>query len=96
MRLISTRDLRNTPGRIRKWLADEDLVLTSGGTPVAYMVGIEGDDLESVLALMRRLRAQRAVSHMRRQAVEKGRDAMSIEEVQSEVKRARRERAARR
>ncbi|MGH7556287.1 MAG: hypothetical protein ACREMD_00615 [Gemmatimonadota bacterium] len=96
MRWISTRDLRNTPGKVRKWLADEDLVLTSGGTPVAYMVGIEGDDLEGVLSLMRRLRAQRALSHMRREAAEEGRDSMPIEEIQSEVRRTRRERTARR
>lgn len=96
MRWISTRDLRNTPGKVRKWLADEDLVLTSGGTPVAYMVGIEGDDLEGVLSLMRRLRAQRAVSRMRREAAEEGRDSMPIEEIQSEVRRTRRERTARR
>jgi antitoxin (DNA-binding transcriptional repressor) of toxin-antitoxin stability system len=89
MRWITIRDLRNTPGKVRRWLAREDLILTSGGTPVAYLVGIEGEDPEEVTALMRRARAERAVSRMRREAAERGLDAIPPEEVKAEIRKVR-------
>lgn len=96
MRWITTRDLRNTPGKVRSWLASEDLILTSGGTPVAYMVGMEGEDPETVTALIRRARAERAASRMRREAADKGLDELTLEEVNEEIKSARSRRKTRR
>lgn len=94
MRRISTRDLRNTPGKVREMLGEEDLVLTASGTPVAYMIGIEGEDLDEVAALVRQARAQRAVSRMRRGAAERGLDRLSPEEIEEEIRRARARRTA--
>lgn len=94
MRWITIRDLRNTPGKVRRWLAREDLILTSKGKPVAYVIGIEGEDPEEVTALMRRARAERAVSRMRREAAIRGLDKISPEEIQAEIREVRSDRRA--
>lgn len=95
MRLISTRDLRNTPGKVREMLEEEDLVLTSGSTPVAYLTGIGEDDrIEELAAAFREARAQLAVSRMRREAAEEGLDQLSPEEIEEEIRAARQERSA--
>lgn len=93
MRRISTRDLRNTPGKVRELLEEEDLLLTASGEPVAYMVGIGDEDPEEVADMVRQARAQRAVSRMRRRAAERGLDRLSPEEIREEIRRARDERA---
>lgn len=90
MRLISTRDLRNTPGKVREMLAEEDLVLTSGSTPIAYLTGIdEGERIEEVADAFRKARAQLAVSRMRRQAAERGLDELSAREIEEEIRSVR-------
>lgn len=89
MRRISTRDLRNTPGKVRELLEEEDLLLTARGEPVAYMIGMGDEDPEEVAATVRQVRAQRAVSRMRRQAAERGLDTLSPDEIEEEIRRAR-------
>lgn len=89
MRRISTRDLRNTPGEVRELLEEDDLLLTARGEPVAYMIGMKGEDPQEVAAMVRQARAQRAVSRMRRQAAERGLDGLSPEEIEEEIRRAR-------
>lgn len=96
MRFITTRDLRNTPGKVRRLLAKDDLVLTAGGKPVAYLIGLDEDELEEVRVLVRRARAQAAVSRMRSAAAERGVSEMSPEEVDAAIRRARKDRARRR
>lgn len=95
MRRISTRDLRNTPGKVRELLGEEDLLLTASGEPVAYMIGMEGEDPEEVAAMVRQASAQRAVSRMRRQAAGRGLEELSPEEIEEEIRRARERRAVR-
>lgn len=95
MRLISTRDLRNTPGKVREMLQEEDLVLTSGSTPIAYLTGIaEGERIEELAAAIRKARAELAVSRMRREAAERGLDELSPEEIEEEIRSAREARSA--
>lgn len=93
MRFVTIRDLRNTPGKVRKLLAEDDVVLTANGKPVAYLIGVEDEDLEEVSAMLRRARAQRAAYRMRRAAAEKGLDRISPEEIEEAIRNARDERA---
>ena len=95
MRRISTRDLRNTPGKVRELLEEEDLVLTASGEPVAYMIGIDDEDPAEIAAMIRQARAQRAVARIRRRAAERGLDRLSAEEIDDEIRQTRGERARR-
>lgn len=90
MRFISIRDLRNQPGRVWKELERGDLVLTSNGKPVGVLVGVEQTELARTLATLRRVRAQLAVSRMRKRAADGGLDRLSPEQVDREVKATRR------
>ncbi|MBA2319919.1 MAG: type II toxin-antitoxin system Phd/YefM family antitoxin [Deltaproteobacteria bacterium] len=84
MRFVSVRDLRNTPATVWAALEEHDLVLTSNGDPVAVVVRIE-DDLEQTLAMVRRARAQQAVSQLREAAAQSAAAALSATEIEAEV-----------
>ncbi|HEX8276168.1 MAG TPA: hypothetical protein VF615_26250 [Longimicrobiaceae bacterium] len=91
MRFFSTKDLRNRPGRFRRSLRDGDVVLTANGKPFALVVGVEEDEVEEMAALLRRARAQQAVSRMRRRAMARG-EGLSGEEIEAEIHASRAER----
>jgi prevent-host-death family protein len=88
MKLLTIRELRNNPGKVWRELRREDLVLTANGRPIGILVGVE-EDLEEALATVRRLRAALAVTRMRREAQESGRDKLTAEEIAAEVRAAR-------
>lgn len=92
MRLVSVRELRNTPSDIWAALRSQDLVLTNNGDPVAVLARIEGGDAEATLTAIRRARAQQAVSNLRAAARVGGAAEMPLMEIEEEVRAARRER----
>lgn len=93
MRLISDRDLRNVPGKVRDALAQGDVVVTSRGKPYAVLMPVQDPErLEEVLALAARIRAQMAASAIRRRAVATGLDRITDQEIDEEIRRARAER----
>ena len=89
MKFLSIRDLRNYPGRVWESLQGREVVLTANGKPVAVLVGVEEDELEQTLILLRRVRSQSAVSRMRAQAAKTGLDAMSTDEIDADIRAAR-------
>jgi prevent-host-death family protein len=92
MKFVSTRDLRNQPGLIRKLAQKEDLVLTANGKPVAVLIGVEEDDLEETTRVVRQARAQRAVSRMRREAARRGVQRIPSSKIEAEIQAARSQR----
>lgn len=92
MKYLTTRDLRNTPGMVRDQVQDDDLVLTANGKPVAVLVGVNDDDLEETLQVIRQVRGQRALARLQRDAVARGLDRMTLDEIDAEIRAARRER----
>ncbi|RDV80420.1 type II toxin-antitoxin system Phd/YefM family antitoxin [Ammonifex thiophilus] len=97
MRFITVRDLRLRGKEIWEALrAGEEAVLTCNGRPVALLVGIEEGRLEETLRLVRRVRAQAAVSRMRERARELGLDRSREEDIGAEVRAVRREQRSQR
>jgi antitoxin (DNA-binding transcriptional repressor) of toxin-antitoxin stability system len=93
MKLVSVRDLRNRPGAVQDAIADQSVALTSNGKPFALVIGVDADeDLAEVEAAVRTARAQLALSRMRRRAARTGRDRLTAEEIDAEIKATRRER----
>ena len=93
MKFITVRDLRGRPGHIWNQLARErDLVLTSNGKPVAILSAVSEDNLEESLVAMRRARAVAAVEKLQTESVARGKDKLSGEEIQDEVKAVRKAR----
>jgi antitoxin (DNA-binding transcriptional repressor) of toxin-antitoxin stability system len=78
----------------RRLREKRDLVITSSGRPIAVMVEVgEGEDVEATLTALRRVRAQAAISRMRRAAADRGLDRLTADEIDAEIVAARRERS---
>lgn len=86
MKFVSSREIRVNPRPIFDSLETEhEVVVTSRGKPVALLLGVSGDDLEETVRLVRRARAQAAVSRMRKAAAQKGLEGMSQAEIEEEI-----------
>ena len=93
---MSSREIRVNPRPVFEAAEEGDeVVITSRGKPVALLLGISGEDLDETVRLVRRARAQAAVSRMRKAAASEGSETMSREEIEEEISAARSERAAR-
>ena len=93
---MSSREIRGNPRPVFQAAEEGDeVVITSRGKPVALLLGITGEDLDETVRLVRRARAQAAVSRMRKAAAREGSDSMSREEIEDEIGAVRSERAAR-
>ena len=91
MKFVSSRELRINPGEVWKLLRRErDLVITSNGKPLGVLTVAEEEDLEDVLAVLRRGRAQAAVARMRQAALARGLDKLSDEAIEGIIRKARR------
>ena len=96
MKFVSSREIRVNPRPVFQAAEEGDeVVITSRGKPVALLVAVNGDDLEETVRLVRRARAQAAVSRMRKAAAREGSQSMSREEIEDEINAAQSERAAR-
>jgi antitoxin (DNA-binding transcriptional repressor) of toxin-antitoxin stability system len=90
MKFITVRDLRGRPGQVWSKLARErDVILTSNGKPIAILSAVSEDTLEDSLAAIRRARAIAAVEQMQRRAAEAGADKLSLDEINAEIRAAR-------
>ena len=93
MVFITVRDLRTRPSQIWEKLRQQrDLILTSSGRPIAVLCHIDEGGVEETLAVLRRARAQAALSRMRADAAAQGLDRLSSDEIEAEIAAARDER----
>jgi antitoxin (DNA-binding transcriptional repressor) of toxin-antitoxin stability system len=94
MKILSVRDLRTRAAKVWKELPTErEMVITNNGRPVAILAAINEATLEESLSAFRQARAVEAVANMQRQSVERGTSKMSAEEINTEIRAARRKRA---
>jgi len=94
MDFVTVRDLRIRPADVWRRLREKrDLVVTSNGRPIAIMVEVgEDEDVGATLVALQRVRAQAAISRMRRSASAQGLDRLSPDDIDAEIAAARRER----
>jgi hypothetical protein len=91
MQFVPYRALRGEPSVLRKKLEDEgDLIVTVGGKPFALMINLsESEDVQDILLMASRLRAQMAVRSIRSQARKNGLDKMALKDVNALIKKTR-------
>jgi hypothetical protein len=96
MQFVPYRTLRNEPSALRKKLESEgDLIVTVGGKPFALMVNLnDSEDVQDILLLVSRLKAQMAVRSIRSQARKDGLDKMTLKDINALIKKTRAERKA--
>ena len=94
MRFVTVRNLRGKSGQIWKKLAKmKEMVITSNGKPIAILSPTTEEMLEESLAAIRQARAIHAVQTMQLKSVQKGLDRLSLEDINAEVRAARKSRA---
>jgi antitoxin (DNA-binding transcriptional repressor) of toxin-antitoxin stability system len=90
MKFITVRDFRSRPAQVWKELEKNDeMVLTSNGKPIALMTPITEGNMESTVRSMRKARTLAAVGAMQTRSLRNGNDAMTLHEVNNEIKAAR-------
>ncbi len=94
MEFIPYRVLRNEPTTLRKKLEDQgELVITVDGKPFAVMIDLAGgENMDDILLMVSRLRAQMAARAIRSQARRDGLDRLSEEQVEALIQKTRAER----
>jgi hypothetical protein len=92
---VATRELRNRPGAFQDLVDEDDAVLTSSGKPFGLVIGVDDENVEETVRLVRRVRAEQALSRLRKRAAEQGLDRLTDDEVETEVQAARRARSRR-
>jgi antitoxin (DNA-binding transcriptional repressor) of toxin-antitoxin stability system len=94
MKFISVRDFRIRPGDIWKQLkVYKDIIITSNGKPIAILNPVEQNNLDSSLTALRRARALLAMEDIQKEAINKGLDKITEEEIEKEIKAMRLERS---
>jgi hypothetical protein len=93
MEFVPYRLLRNKPTALRQKLHDQgELVVTVDGKPFAVMIDLgEGDNMDDIMLLISRLRAQMAARAIRSQARRDGLDQMSTEDIDTLIHETRQE-----
>jgi len=93
MQFVPYRTLRNEPATLRKKLASEgELVVTMNNEPFAVMISLGDENVQDILLMVSRLRAQMAVRSIRSQARKAGLDNMALNDVNALIKKTRAER----
>ena len=97
MNLIAIQDLKQ-PRRLKERLrAENELLLTSDGRPVAVLVNVDsGEDPESILQSIRDSRSRLALSRIRETARRSGASRFTPEQIDREITAVRKMRKTRR
>ena len=92
MRFLSIRELRSSTGRIKDMLSDSGkIVLTTNGKPTAIMIEVDEFSFEDLLDDLRAIRSRRAIRILQEQAVIRGLNTMTLEEINTEISASRSE-----
>jgi antitoxin (DNA-binding transcriptional repressor) of toxin-antitoxin stability system len=93
MRFVTVRDFRSRPAQVWKELAkNDDMILTSNGKPIAMLTPLSGENMETTVHTLRKARAAAAVTALQLQSVSAGNDRMTLQEINSEVRKTRQRR----
>jgi len=93
MKFVTVRDFRTGSANIWATLPQEqEMVITNNGKPVALLTPLSDKTLEETLEAVRRARAINAVKLLQQQSIKNGTDKMNLEEINAEIKKARKER----
>jgi len=93
MKFVTVRDFRTSSANIWKTLPKErEMVITNNGKPIALLTPLSDQNLEETLSAIRRAKAINAVKMIQRESIENGTSEMTLEEIDKEIKKSRKER----
>jgi antitoxin (DNA-binding transcriptional repressor) of toxin-antitoxin stability system len=93
MKFISVRDLRGKSADVWKALPGErEMIITNNGRPVAILAAVNESNLEEALSAFRQARAVDAVANLQKISLEQGKDKISMEDIDAEIRAVRQKR----
>ena len=93
MKFVTVRDFRTSSANIWKTLPKErEMVITNNGKPIALLTPLSDKNLEETLSTIRRAKAINAVKMIQQESIENGTNEMTLEEINKEIKKSRKER----
>ena len=93
---VSFRELRASTNRINDMLSEDGkIIVTKQGKPAAIMLQVNESTLAETLAMINQLRFSKVVNSMRLSAKKSGASEMSLDEINDEITRSRREKRKR-
>ncbi len=93
MKFLSVRDLRGKSAQVWQELPNEkEFIITNNGRPIAILSSVNESNLEDSLKAFRRTRAANALAELQQSALQQGKDKMTLQEINSEIKTARKKR----
>ncbi|MBM3705796.1 MAG: type II toxin-antitoxin system Phd/YefM family antitoxin [Actinobacteria bacterium] len=93
MNFVSVREFRTNPAKIwEKLKKDMEIIITSNGKPIAVLNPIYENDVEGTLDIIRRIKAVKAFESLQEDAVRKGLDKLTDEEIDKIIKSTRQQR----
>ena len=93
MQFLTVRELSKSPKEALSALEkDGKAVLTNNGKPKALLFRIDADSFEKTLSLLQKLEFTQNLSEMRLTSMRNGNSAMTLDEINKEIKIARKER----
>lgn len=93
MEFVTARELRLDPKSVWNKLKEQSMgIVTLNGKPCFLITALKPEDLEEVLYIQRRIRAELALHQMREQASRKGLDRLTPREVETVIAKTRRAR----
>ena len=94
MKSISVQDLGGAGALAKRLREDEELLVMSGDKPIAVMVAADEASFESRLMAFRRARFKESLAEIQRDAVARGLDNITMEEIDAEIAACRKESAS--
>jgi prevent-host-death family protein len=90
MKFLSVRDLRTKSAQVwRELPLEKEMVITNNGRPVAVITSVDESSVEKSLAAWRQVRATQAVVSIQKVSIIKCKDKITIDQIDSEIKEAR-------
>ena len=90
MKFLSVRDLRGKSAQVwRELPIEREMVITSNGRPVAVLTSVDETSVEKSLAAWRQVRAMQAVTSIQQESMRQATDSISMDEIDTEIRKAR-------
>jgi antitoxin (DNA-binding transcriptional repressor) of toxin-antitoxin stability system len=93
MKFVTVGDFRTGTSDIWAELPQEqEIVVTNDGKPIALLTPLNDETFEETISAVRKAKTINAVKVLQQQSVKNGTDRMTLEEINAEIRTARKER----
>lgn len=91
MKFATIRDFRINASKVMEEAEKEEVVVTKRGRPFALLIPISEEDIDQIRKAIKAVKLRSALEDLWEEAKEKGKDKMTMEEIDAEIQEHRRE-----